>query len=190
MVSWLYNFVSVRRNARGLQPADGGQEWQICLAFAQSPEPSRCLSKAGLVDKTWDQRTADSVLAVPGTIKLNGSKIFTLGRTSPCSRYGHEINPDDTLLFDNAIGGQRRGNTTELEFASKQFLQIRSRVHVASIHLLPRASASQRKRNFTVSPQVKHNRRGSRVDTLSFALPRATYQELFIAFQLIALRAY
>jgi hypothetical protein len=67
------------------------------------------IQKAGLVEETWDQRTADSVLIVPGTIKLKGSRIFTLGRTSPCSWYGHEINLDDAFLFENAIGGRRRG---------------------------------------------------------------------------------
>jgi hypothetical protein len=150
--------------------------------------PLDAYPKPGWLIKTRDQGTADSVLAVPRAIKLNGSKIFTLGRTSPCSRYGHEINLDGALLFDNAIGASEGENATELEFASKQFLQIRSRVHVASIHLLPMSSASQRKRNFTVSPQVNIIDEVAEWTPLSFALPRATYQELFIAFQLI--RAY
>jgi hypothetical protein len=39
--------------------------------------PKRNLGSDWLI-KTWDQRTADNVLTVPGTVKFNGSTIFHL----------------------------------------------------------------------------------------------------------------
>jgi PEP-CTERM motif len=59
----------------------------------------------------------DNILIYPGTFGINGAKYFNPGGVSFALANGNDVNLNDTLLFENAVGGPGKGvDITELDF--------------------------------------------------------------------------